>query len=532
MKIRVNKTLFKEKIPKNGNPNKRKISLDLQKKDMQLLFRPLILNKIKYNNKYGTTQNFNNINKKFILKSISPMQAFASTPKSLKSNIIFYHKLKGLNKTEKELSEPLSSERPGDTIYSLGSNYYRKVKNNSNIVYKRKSITKNKKINVHVHKKNFSMNYYININTNLKNNNLNSDRFKSNSSRDNTGTKINYRPDLSNNNICGFLTKTIISNKKEILSKIIYIQRKWKQSLNEKYQNIIYDYKEILNFIPHPINSLKFYERNKVINMSSASNFSNTTNSIMSYNNKKNNIIKLLYNSYRYNIPPNLTIKNINNHRNYYLNNTQNLSRNSINSNMIYNTTYKQKVSNYLSRNDNDIYSYSNSNTADDIMYSYTNPNHSKKNKNNNSNKKNNYISFSSNNKKKKKMSISINVKNKLNKYVKNKIKFEHIIHSIDIYKHLRPNLNFITFNYNDKEELLILNNSKENTIRMPNIIIMKKTKIKNKYKKNVTIKESINENKKIINNYFLEDVNDIEPSLHLENKLIMKKPFFKRKYK
>jgi hypothetical protein len=219
------------------------------------------------------------------------------------------------------------------------------------------------------------MNYYININANLRNNNLNSHRkYKSN---DNIEIKINQKPDLSNkNNKCGLITKKIIANKKEVLSKIIYIQRKWKKLLNEQYQNIIYDYKEILNFIPHPINSLKFYERNKAINMSSASNFSNTNNSIMSYNNRKNNIIKLLYNSYRYNIPPNLTIKNINNHRNYYLNNTQNLSRNSNNSNMIYNTTYKQKISNYLSRNDNDIYSYSNSNTVDDIIYSYTNPNH------------------------------------------------------------------------------------------------------------------------------------------------------------
>jgi hypothetical protein len=131
-------------------------------------------------------------------------------------------------------------------------------------------------------------------------------------------------------------------------------------------------------------------------------------------------------------------------------------------------------------------------------------------------------------------MSISINVKNKLNKCVKNKIKFEHILHSIDIYRHLRPNLNFIAFNYNDKEELLILNNNKENTIRIPNIFIMKKIKIKNKYRKNDSIKESINKNRKIINNYFLEDNNDIEPPLYLENKLIMKKPIciFRRKYK
>jgi hypothetical protein len=300
---------------------------------------------------------------------------------------------------------------------------------------------------------------------------------------------------------------------------------------------MIYDYKEILNFIPHSDYSLKFFEKNKAINMSNASNISNniynTNNTFRSYNNKKNNIIKLLYKSYKYNIPPHLTFKNMNNYGHSYLNTTsiQHQGRNINNSNNILNTTYKYKINNNLSNIDNDILSYCNSNiycnsnTIDNSTYNYTNPNNSKK-------KHKNCISFSSNNKKMKRIIYSTSIRNKLNKYVKKRIIFEYIPHSIDIYKHLRPNLNFISFNYENKEELLNLNNDKKNTISMPNISLMKKIKIKNKYKKSDNIKEAINKNKNIINNYFLEDYNELEPTLSLENKLIMKKPISSKKLK
>jgi hypothetical protein len=534
MKIRVNKTLLKERIPKNDKSNKRNVSLELDKKDIQLLFKPINFSKKKNINRYEN-QDTNSVNKRFSVKSVSPQQSFYSTPKSSKNNILYYDNLKDANKPAKERKIPLPlPKKVVETPFY--SNYYTKIDNNKNIVYKRKSITKNKKINLHVYKKNFSMNYYININANLRNNNLNSHRkYKSN---DNIEIKINQKPDLSNkNNKCGLITKKIIANKKEVLSKIIYIQKIWKQILNEKYQNMIYDYKEILNFIPHSDYSLKFFEKNKAINMSNASNFSNnisnTNNTFRSYNNKKNNIIKLLYKSYKYNIPPHLTFKNMNNYGHSYLNTTsiQHQGRNINNSNNILNTTYKYKINNNLSNIDNDILSYCNSNiycnsnTIDNSTYNYTNPNNSKK-------KHKNCISFSSNNKKMKRIIYSTSIRNKLNKYVKKRIIFEYIPHSIDIYKHLRPNLNFISFNYENKEELLNLNNDKKNTISMPNISLMKKIKIKNKYKKSDNIKEAINKNKNIINNYFIEDYNDLEPNLCLENKLIMKKPISSKKLK
>ena len=212
MKIRVRKALLKGRSSNNSSTNKRNISLDLDKKDIQLLYKPINFNKLKNYNQYRN-QKITNTNKKFVLKSISPKNTIVSTPKALKSNIFFYNRLKDTSRIEKEMNEPKSSEGTVSSIYSTENNnfnYYRKINNNksnninnnnrisnnnSNIIYKKKSIAKNKKINVHVHKKNFSMNYYININTNLKNHNLlNSPKLKIN--KDYFKTKIKIRPDL------------------------------------------------------------------------------------------------------------------------------------------------------------------------------------------------------------------------------------------------------------------------------------------------------------------------------------------------
>ena len=86
-----------------------------------------------------------------------------------------------------------------------------------------------------------------------------------------------------------------------------------------------------------------------------------------------------------------------------------------------------------------------------------------------------------SDNKKRRKSVNSISIKNKLNKYVKNKIQFEYKPHITDTYKCLIPNQHFINFTYNIKEEALPLNNKKNNTLIVPDVSRMKKIK-KNEY--------------------------------------------------
>ena len=178
--------------------------------------------------------------------------------------------------------------------------------------------------------------------------------------------------------------------------------------------------------------------------------------------------------------------------------------------------------------NENNILSYSNSNTIDNFIYSYTNPSTIKIKRN---------INYSlSDNKKRRKSVNSINIKNKLNKYIKNKIQFEYKPHINDTYKFLTPNKNFINFSYNIKEEALSLNNKKNNTLIEPDVLRMKKIKKKKKDKNNKAIdnKNDANEDEKLnlIKKYYLKDNQNIEPTLHLENKLIMKKPVLRKKTK
>ncbi len=373
-----------------------------------------------------------------------------------------------------------------------------------------------------MHKKNFSMNYYININANLKNNELNTCEYNINKDR------IKIKPNICK---CTLITKQIIGNKKEELSKIIFIQNMWKKILKQKLKNIIYDYKEILDLFPNSLNTFNIYKKNRTINISNNSYISNN-NTILSYSNKKDDNIKQHYNTYKYNIPSNLAIKNIAKNENFDLTGIiPSQSRNS-DKNRMYNNTYKNKNINMNlninNDNENNILSYSNSNTIDNFIYSYTNPSTIKIKRN---------INYSlSDNKKRRKSVNSINIKNKLNKYIKNKIQFEYKPHINDTYKFLTPNKNFINFSYNIKEEALSLNNKKNNTLIEPDVSRMKKIKKKKKDKNNKAIdnKNDANEDEKLnlIKKYYLKDNQNIEPTLHLENKLIMKKPVLRKKTK
>lgn len=525
MKIKEKKIALGERLIKNEQFKKK--NFENNNKDCRILNnKPIYIFKIKKYNKYNQYRNIdnkNNNNKKFVLKSISPKPPLIfSTPKTLRTNRIFYNKIHSTNKNEKDEFNDINEHKT--EIYNIENSNDKNLTENKNIVYTKKSIKKNKKINVHVHKKNFSMNYYININANLKNNELNTCEYNINKD------EIKIKPNICK---CTLITKQIIGNKKEELSKIIFIQNMWKKILKQKLKNIIYDYKEILDLFPNSLNTFNIYKKNRTINLSNNSNISNN-NTILSYSNKKDDNIKQHYNTYKYNISSNLAIKNLAKSGNFDLTGIIPCQSRNGNKNRMYNNTYKNKNINMNlninNDNENNILSYSNSNTIDNYIYSYTNPSTIKIKRK---------INYSlSDNKKRRKSVNSISIKNKLNKYVKNKIQFEYKPHITDTYKCLIPNQHFINFTYNIKEEALPLNNKKNNTLIVPDVSRMKKIKKKKKDKNNKTIDNkndiNINEDEKLnlIKKYYLKDNKSIEPRLHLENKLIMKKPVLRKRNK
>ena len=133
-------------------------------------------------------------------------------------------------------------------------------------------------------------------------------------------------------------------------------------------------------------------------------------------------------------------------------------------------------------------------------------------------------------------MTNIIMVKNKLNKWIKNKIQFKYVPTSINKYRKLMPNKNFIMIFSHKKEKRLFLYNEDKAVAQKPKI---KKSKSKSILLNDLNINENnlkrslVNKNKtyrvnkrhKIIKQYFIDDNNEVEPSLNLENKLIMKKP-------
>jgi DNA-directed RNA polymerase subunit N (RpoN/RPB10) len=309
----------------------------------------------------------------------------------------------------------------------------------------------------------------------------------------------------------------------------------WKKLMIEKqFKPIIYDYKELVTYLPNSFyyNPKKPYQE-IINNISNSSNISNNLNSIMSYTNhkednlgnyyKKLNGIKMM--------PSNITLhkkrKNID------------ISAFPINpkkenvKNRLYNSLKYKAVNNI-----NNTFSYNYSNTYNNNIYNYNykspRPSSLKVKKcASNSNAK-------SQNKAKSKSKFSMTnivmVKNKLNKWIKNKIEFNYVPHSINKYKKLMPNKNFIMIISHKKEKRLFLYNEDKAVVQKPKIK-------KNKQKSNVLDDLNINENNlrrslvsknktykvnkkhRIIKQYFIDDNNEVEPSFNLENKLIMKKP-------
>ena len=337
---------------------------------------------------------------------------------------------------------------------------------------------------------------------------------------------------------CMLLTKKIINNKKEELSKIIYIQKIWKKIMMEKqFKPIIYDYKEFVTYLPNSFyyNPKKPYQ-DIINNISNNSNISNNLNSIMSYNNnkeednlgeyyKKYNKIKIT--------SGNLTLNRVSKGKNIDINvfpNNQN--RVSI-KNRLYNSL-KYKAMNNI----NNTFSYNYSNTYNNNIYNYKSPKPS-------SLKIKKFINNSNIKSKSKKYSITniIIVKNKLNKWVKNRIQFDYKPHEIDKYKKLMPNKNFIKIISHKREKRLFLNNVNKETIPKPKI---KKNKGKSKITHKININEGnlkkiksmanknkinkVNRKQKLMNQFFINDTDNNEPPLNIENKLIMKKPIFHKK--
>ena len=119
----------------------------------------------------------------------------------------------------------------------------KKFTNNKSIIYKKKPIMKNK-TNIVGHKRNLSMNYDLihKFNENRSTIDLNESKIE-----------IKVRSIVKKiKKECMLLTKKIINNKKEELSKIIYIQKIWKKIMMEKqFKPIIYDYKEFVTYLPN-----------------------------------------------------------------------------------------------------------------------------------------------------------------------------------------------------------------------------------------------------------------------------------------
>ena len=526
------------------------INLDSAKKYFKILSdRACTISNESIDNKLNQTLNKDKIiNKNLFLNKLFPKSIF-TVPKYHKCHIRLCKKKPSSLNTAKENSvekiefndektnKNAFNEKPKGKaqIYEYKKILFKsdqKLNNNKSIVYKKKPVIKNKS-NIVGHKRYLSMNYFIipKFNENKSTIDLNENKI---------GIKI--RPNVKKiKKECMLLTKKIINNKKEELSKIIYIQKIWKKIMSDKqFKPIIYDYKEFVTYLPNSFyyNQKKPYQ-DILNNISNNSNLSNNLNSIMSYtNNKEEDSLREYYKKYnKIKITSgNITLNRISKGKNIDLNVFPN-SRNRVSiKNRIYNSL-KYKTMNNI----NNTFSYNYSNTYNNNIFNYKSPNPSSlkiKKILNNSNIK-------SKNKNRKKYSITniIIVKNNLNKWVKNRIQFDYKPHEIDKYRKLMPNKNFIKIISHKKEKRLFLNNENKQIIPKPKIN-------KNKAKSNITnktnlkdgnlkqLKSKANKNKtnkvsrkqKLMNQFFIDDIGNKELPLNFENKLIMKKPIFHKK--
>ena len=446
-----------------------------------------------------------------------------STPKVFKSEILFFKKSPSIKR------ERSNSNEKEDEIKVIKKNLFKnekKLKSNKSFIYQKKSINKNKETISKMGKRNYSMNYFININTNLKNNEINS----INENINIINTDIKPLINKVSNNIR--ITKKIIVNKKEDINKITYIQKIWKNIVNNNQKSLLNNYQQLINYLPSSFyfsqNNLSY--RHSFSNIFSSSNISKHFNSIVSnYNNNKCETIKDYYNNCNNNrfISPNLTKNNSFKNRNI------NLNKLSLNNYFIANKINKPNKtvsndknynSNTIKTNNNNIY-YSNIAKASSIK-----------------------VKRHINDLYKKRRDSIIVIKNKLNKWKKNRMEYKFIPHKIDKYKSLIPNKNFFQVTLNEKEKALFDNNLSKDIVQRPKVLLMKKIKLKRNISKNNILKEKINnkirininiagklnivKNKKlkIFDQYYFYDKDKVEPSLNLENKLIMKKPFYKKK--
>ena len=452
-----------------------------------------------------------------------------STPKVFKSEILFFKKSPSIKR------ERCNSNEKDGGITVIKKNLFKKekkLKSNKSIVYQKKSINKNKEINSKMGKRNYSMNYFININTNLKNNEINS--INSRSTNENEiiiNTDIKPLINKVSNNMK--ITKKIIVNKKEDINKITYIQKIWKNIVNYNQKSLLNNYQQLINYLPSSFyfsqNNLTY--RHSFTNKYSNTNISNNFNSIISYYN--NNGCETIndYNNYNNNkfISPNLTKNNSFKSRNI------NLNKLSLNNYFFANKMNKINKSYKTLLNDKN----DNSNTINIINNKIYNSNIVKTS----SIKVKRHI----NDLHKKRRDSKVIIKNKLNKWIKNRMEYKFNPHKIDKYKSLIPNKNIFQITLIEKEKSLFSNNLSKDIVSKPNVLLMKKIKFERIISKNKILKEKIDNkirinitgkinntiNKKmqaIIEHYYFDNKDKVEPPLNLENKLIMKKPFYKKK--
>lgn len=490
------------------------------------------------------------VNKKLPLNEIFPKSIFSGT-KYYKSHIRLCKRVPPMINTQKEnsrekpkciteaneLKEINERPEPKAQISEFKKILFRnnnKLKNNNSIIYKKKSVLKNKSImknksNVGGHKRNRSMNYYI------------IPKFKENQSIIDLNENkiiIKVKPHIKKlKNTCTLITKININNKKKELDKIIYIQKMWKKIIIEKqFKPIIYDYKEFVTYLPNSFyyNPKKPYQE-IIHNISNSSNISNNLNSIMSYTNHKDESLGNYYkkiNGIKM-MPSNISLHK--KRKNIDISAFPNNPKKENIKNRLYNSLKYKSVNNI-----NNTFSYNYSNTYNNNIYNYNyrSPRASSlkmKKSVNNSNVKSQTKAKSKN---KFSMTNIVMVKNKLNKWIKNKIQFNYVPISINKYKKLMPNKNFIMIISHKKEKRLFLYNENKAVVQKPKIqksrprsIILNDFNINENNMRRSLINKSktykVNRKHKIIKQYFIDDNNNAEPSLNLENKLTMKKPKF-----
>ena len=490
------------------------------------------------------------VNKKLPLNEIFPKSIFSGT-KYYKSHIRLCKRVPPMINTQKEnsrekpkciteaneLKEINERPEPKAQISEFKKILFRnnnKLKNNNSIIYKKKSVLKNKSImknksNVGGHKRNRSMNYYIipKFNENQSIIDLNENKII-----------IKVKPHIKKlKNTCALITKININNKKKELDKIIYIQKMWKKIIIEKqFKPIIYDYKEFVTYLPNSFyyNPKKPYQE-IIHNISNSSNISNNLNSIMSYTNHKDESLGNYYkkiNGIKM-MPSNISLHK--KRKNIDISAFPNNPKKENIKNRLYNSLKYKSVNNI-----NNTFSYNYSNTYNNNIYNYNyrSPRASSlkmKKSVNNSNVKSQTKAKSKN---KFSMTNIVMVKNKLNKWIKNKIQFNYVPISINKYKKLMPNKNFIMIISHKKEKRLFLYNENKAVVQKPKIqksrprsIILNDFNINENNMRRSLINKSktykVNRKHKIIKQYFIDDNNNAEPSLNLENKLTMKKPKF-----